>query len=199
MATLKLSKEALHALAASGEVYAAPYLALAEGIARSLEATKVQRTALTQVRTTTWDSFKQALSIAATSGHTATALRVGMEIACSEAGIPSGSFRSYVNTIGSLYADIMEGKLTLAAAEVLSVADARARYKVAPELTEKQKAQRELDALVENWQPDEIRAVIAMATTMPAAQRERDRIAAEQAKADEAEAASHAEPERRAA
>lgn len=115
-------------VAAQAAALALPYNELARSLATSMAASKVASDTAKTVKTTVWHSFKQSISIAMTNGHDTATLRTGLEIACEEAGIPSGSFRGYVSTIASLHADVDSGALELEQVESISVKDARARY-----------------------------------------------------------------------
>lgn len=155
--TAKLSKGIAAALLADAQAqaaaYAAPYLTLAESLARNIAAADT-------VKGKVWDGFKSALEVASEAGHTPTALRAGLEIACTEAEIPAGSFRGYIGTIGNLYADIKADKLSLDDALALSVADARKRYKVEPVLTDVQKLQKHIAEGIKDWTAEQL-AVLA--------------------------------------
>lgn len=129
---MKLSKLALASLASAGEAYAGAYQPLAIDLANRIAAGKSQADKAKGTKQTVWDGFKSALAIAEKEGHTETALRVGLEIACENAGIPSGSYRSYVVTVGNLFHDVKAGELTSEQVEAMTVKEARDRYKPEP-------------------------------------------------------------------
>lgn len=137
---MKLSKLALASLASAGEAYAGAYQALATSLANTIAAGKTQADKAKGTKGTIWEGFKSALSIAEKEGHTETALRVGLEIACENAGIPSGSYRSYVVTIGNLFHDVKAGELTNEQVEAMTVKEARERYKAPPTELEQMRA-----------------------------------------------------------
>jgi hypothetical protein len=141
------------------EAFATPYRALAAQIKTVMdESASLQETAR-ENRTTTWDIFKQALVIASEEGHTQLALRVGMEIACDQAGVPGGSFRSYLSTVVNLYEDIQEGNLSLKDAQDMTITAARALYRV---VTPAQEARAALLEAVATWTPDEVMVLVAV-------------------------------------
>jgi hypothetical protein len=146
--------------AARAHAMAVPYEALAKQIAIAVEAQKAHGQKAKEERTNLWGAFKQALSIGMTEGHTVSALRVGLEVACEENKVPGGSIRSYINTIENMYREVAEGTLTLTAAEKLSIADARKRYRV---VSDAEKVRSELLDVVKNWKVDEVQALIAVA------------------------------------
>lgn len=166
---MKLSNETMTALAAAGQAYAAPYAHLAATLATAIGSAKTQAETAKGAKQTVWDGFKSAMGIAAENGHNAAALRAGLEIACINAGIPSGSFRGYVGTIGNLYADVLKpegeaGHIALSAAVALSVKDARDRYK--PEPTNLEKLHAKLAAAVKDWNEEEMALLLSIVDDM---------------------------------
>lgn len=141
------------------EAFATPYRALAAQIKTVMDESASLAETAKENRTTTWDIFKQALAIAAEEGHTQLALRVGMEIACDQAGVPGGSFRSYLSTVVNLYEDIQEGNLTLKDATDMTITAARALYRV---VTPAQEARAALLEAVASWTPDEVMVLVAV-------------------------------------
>lgn len=137
---MKLSKLAIASLASAGEAYAGAYQPLAIDLANRIAASKTQTDKAKGTKQTVWDGFKSALAIAQENGHTETALRVGLEIACENAGIPSGSYRSYVVTVGNLFHDVKAGELTGEQVEAMTVKEARDRYKAPPSELEQMRA-----------------------------------------------------------
>ena len=92
MATIsKDTQAALLSLAADA---AKPYNSLAQTIGTQFTVAKAASEKATAERTSVWSLFRDALSVAAEAGHSASQLRVGMETACLSANIPAGSFRS---------------------------------------------------------------------------------------------------------
>jgi hypothetical protein len=160
---MALSKQVKDSLLAAevkkAEAFATPYRALAEQIKSVMdESASIAETAK-ENRATTWDTFKQALAIASAEGHSQLALRVGMEIACDQAGVPGGSFRSYLSTIVNLYEDIQEGELTLKDAQDMTITAARALYRV---ITPAQEARSALLEAVASWTPEEVMVLVAV-------------------------------------
>lgn len=135
---MKLSNAANVALIASANAVAAPYSALAASLATALAGLKKDADTLTGEKTKVWDAFKSACAIGKKAKHDRDALRAGLEIACVQAGIPAGSFRGYISTVESLYADVLayapangdepQKGLTLEQVKEISVKDARERY-----------------------------------------------------------------------
>lgn len=125
---MKLSNAASASLVAAMTAYAAPYSELARSLAAATAEAKVAGEVAKEVKGGVWAGFKSAVSIAAREGHNADTLRVGLEVACTEAGIPSGTFRGYVSTVCNLAADVDAGLLDLPEVDAISVKDARERY-----------------------------------------------------------------------
>lgn len=170
---MKLSKDIQAALMADAAQYSQPYAALAASIARDVAKAGAAKQSL-------WASFKDALSIAANSGHTVTALRIGLEVACSEAEVPAGSFRSYLGTVANMHGAIVAEQLTLADAREMSVADAREKYADKKPKTDLQLAKERLHNAMKDWTAAQIVALAEVA---------------EDANETAAEAAAPAEPE----
>ena len=160
---MALSKEVRDSLLANevkkAEAFATPYRTLAAQIKQSMEEAGSLADQQKENRASTWDMFKQALGIASAENHTQLALRVGMEIACDQAGVPGGSFRSYLSTVVNLYSDIKEGNLSLKEAQELSIAQARALYRV---VTPVQEARNALLEAVSAWSPEEIMVLVTL-------------------------------------
>lgn len=142
--------------------FAIPYKALCAELSAITKAQQARAEAARKDRVSLWDTFKKALSIAANSGHSVESMRMGLELACNEAEIPGGSFRSYVNTLGQLYNDILKGTLPLDDAMGLTIGDARARYRVVSPVD---KLRRELAETTKEWTADELAALINLART----------------------------------
>ena len=147
-------------------VYAIPYKPVSAAVAMSLAAVKAHQDKVKEERTNVWKNFKDALDVAATAGHTVSAMRVGLALACDEVGIPEGSFRSYLSTVTNLYADIMDpdnerGTLTLAQAKAMSIQEARKRFAAPP--SDIQRARQELAQLTADWTPEQLQALVTMA------------------------------------
>lgn len=160
---MQLSKSVQEALLANAvsqaHTMAVPYEEVAKGIALAVAANKAHTGKAKEERTNLWGAFKQALSIGLAAGHNVNALRVGLEVACEEQKVPGGSIRSYINTLENMYREIEAGGLTLIAAEKLSIADARKRYRV---VSDDEKARKDLLDTVKDWKPDEIQAAILL-------------------------------------
>jgi hypothetical protein len=146
--------------AAQAHTMALPYEELAKSIALAVEAQKAHTGKAKEERNSLWGAFKRALSIGLAAGHNVSALRVGLEVACEEQKVPQGSIRSYINTIENMYREVQEEKLTLIAAEKLSIADARKRYRV---VSDDEKVRRDLLDVVKGWKAEEIAALITLA------------------------------------
>lgn len=137
-----LSQASVSILLAAAHAAAAPYQPLANSIAAKVkEATSDSETVRAE-RGNIWDGFKKALDIAKAQHHNASAMATGLELACKEAGIPAGTFRSYVATLKSMAEEIESGvapsgtdkddkplvALTAETAVKLPIMDARKRY-----------------------------------------------------------------------
>lgn len=142
--------------------FAIPYKALCSELSAITKAQQERAEAARRDRTSLWDTFKKALAIAANSGHSVESMRMGLEMACNEAEIPGGSFRSYVNTLGMLYNDVLKGTLPLEQATGLSIGDARARYRVVSPVD---KLRRELVQVTQEWTAEQLAALINLART----------------------------------
>lgn len=162
MSTLSKSVQAalLENAVEQAKAAATPYEAIAKEIAVAVEAQKVHTDKAKGERTSLWNGFKRALSIAASVGHSPTTLRIGLEVACEQNGVPGGSFRSYVNTVVSLFTDINEGNISLADAEKLTITDARKRYRTVSPV---QEARQNLMAAIADWTPEEIGVLTSIA------------------------------------
>lgn len=148
-------------VAAQFEAAKAPYVALAAKVGAGAVVLTQAKEAADGARKGLWSEFKGALSLAMAAEHSPATMRMGLEIACTEAEVPAGSFRSYVGTLANLLTDIQAEALTLAEAEALSIADARKRYKAAP--TELEKAKALLLAAIENWSATEVNNLATLA------------------------------------
>lgn len=156
---MKLSNAVTATLLAAGNAYAAPYDGLAKKLATAIAGTKAHGDAVKAERSTLWDTFKSACTIGLKAEHDANALRAGLEIACVNAGIPAGSFRGYVSTIGSLYGDLIAGNLSEGELADISVKDARERYMDADKRLLNE-ARKRLNDAVKGWS---VAAIIAFA------------------------------------
>lgn len=142
----------------------APYRALANTLAAELVEVGTLATGVKEKRGGVWAGFKRAATIAQEAGHNSSTMRAGLEIACNDAGIPSGTFRGYVSTLEKLKADVDDGSLTMADLTAISIADARKRYKEPP--TEKDQAVAALNKAVEKWTPEQVRLLVEYAETI---------------------------------
>lgn len=147
-------------------VYAVPYKPVALHVGTALTAVKTHQDKMAEERKNVWASFKEALDVAATSGHTTQAMKIGLALACDEVGIPEGSFRSYLGTVSNLYEDILNpdnprGALTLAQAKVMTIQEARKRF--APPPTPVQEARQQLAKLTSDWTPEQLQALVNIA------------------------------------
>lgn len=140
--------------------FAIPYKALCGELHAIVTSQQERADAAKKDKASLWDTFKKALDIAIDSGHSVSAMRIGLELACSDATIPGGSFRSYVNTLAQLFEDILQAKLTAEEARKLSIGDARARYRV---VTPVEQVRRELLSVVGEWTADELKALVCIA------------------------------------
>lgn len=122
---IKLTDAEVSAIMAQREAIIAPYRKLAQGIATTVAAGKVLNEKAQAGKLTLWDSFKAAMRIAVESHHTAEALRDGLSLACAEAEIPAGSYRSYVATTADLFALVKADKIDINKASGLKIKEAR--------------------------------------------------------------------------
>ena len=157
---MKLSKTITAILLAQAAV-AVPYAGLAAHIATIAAGTAAQGDALKAARTGLWDSFKAAIPLALEAEHNAETMRAGLEIACMNANVPAGTFRGYVSTVQSLYADIEAGELSAAEVEAISVKDARERYMNADKKA-LATAKAALLARVKGWTVEELGLLVLM-------------------------------------
>lgn len=125
---MKLSKLALASLAAQATALSGPYASLARELATDITAAKVAGETAKEAKGGIWGGFKNAITASIEAEHDANAMRVGLEVACEEAGIPSGTFRGYVSTLCSLKADVDNAVLSLEQALSISIKDARELY-----------------------------------------------------------------------
>lgn len=124
--------------AARNAAIMAPYVELALKIAQHTEEVGTVSKAVKEAKGGIWGAFKSAMATASEAGHNASALRLGLALACTEAGMKPGTFRSYVMTVGDIWAEAHDGVLpkgietaiTIEEAAKLSIGDARKRYKV---------------------------------------------------------------------
>ena len=156
----QLQQELLADQIKKADVFAAPYRALATELAINFaEAAELAQNQKDN-RTATWTVFKGALEIAVNAKHSVNALRIGMEIACDAAGVPGGSFRSYINTLSNMYEDIQSKNMTLEQATAMTIAQARALYRV---LTPLQEARASLNEAIANWTAEELMKLVDLA------------------------------------
>lgn len=158
----KLSPGTQAALLAAVAVVAKPYEGIAASVAAYAEgAAKSAQDAKSGI----WGQFKHALGIAQANEHSASTMRTALEAACAQAGVPSGTVRSYLPTLESLKADIDSDKITTAEAVGISIKDARARYK--PEPTEQEKAlkaaRERLAEVTKDWTAEQIHLLCELA------------------------------------
>lgn len=146
-------------LKALGAEYAVTYAELAAKIAGHVAKRDAKAAEAKEAKSTVWGDFKSALTLAHDAGHTVTALRVGLEIACTEADIPAGTFRSYVATVGDLYADVLAETLSIADATALSIADARKRYKVE---TPEEAMRAKLKEAIKDWDAEQLGVLLSL-------------------------------------
>lgn len=151
---MAMSKAVQAILLAQAVAVSGPYQALAQSLAAHAIADKAASEGVKGQKASTWSLFKSAIKVAADNGHDSAAMRAGLEIACTNAEIPKGSFMGYVSTVENLAADLADGTLTLAEVNSISVADARKRYKAPP--TELEAAHAKLQAIVKDWTAEQI-------------------------------------------
>ena len=162
-----LSTAANAALMAHAEAMAAPYNALAAHLATGMAGLKAHGDKLKGERSSIWDQFKSAIDVAQENGHNPEAMRAGLEIACLNAGIASGSFRGYVSTVENLARDLTEGNITREEVKDIAVADARARY-FDDEKKELLAARQALATATEGWTAENIRKLATLAADISA-------------------------------
>lgn len=142
---MKLNKElqaiAAERLMAEAADAAAPFRSLANEIRSIAQAKGNANTATTNANESLWGAFKSALSIAHDAGMSASSMKLGLAVACAEADVPAGSYRSYVATVSDMLADVNGGGITIEAALLMKVKDAREKYQDAAK-----KARREANA-----------------------------------------------------
>lgn len=148
-------------LKALGAEYAVAYADLAAKIAGHAAQAADKAGKAKDAKATVWGDFKTALTLASEAGHTVTALRVGLEIACIEADIAPGTFRSYVATVADLYTDVLdeEKEFTLEQATVISIADARKRYKTE---TPVQMMHAKLKDAIKDWDAEQLAILLSL-------------------------------------
>lgn len=148
-------------LKALGAEYAVKYADLAAKIAGHAAQAADKAGKAKEAKATVWGDFKTALTLASEAGHTVTALRVGLEIACIEADIAPGTFRSYVATVADLYADVIdeEKEFTLEQATAISIADARKRYKTE---TPMQMMHAKLKEAIKDWDETQMALLLSL-------------------------------------
>lgn len=164
---MQFSKATMTALAAQAEALGLPYKTIAEKIATGLAGAKSHGDKAKEERTTVWDGFKAAMTVALNEGHNHQALRVGLEVSCNNAGIPAGSFRGYISTIESLFSDVEAGKFTLEHASEISVKDARELYQ-SDDKKALQAARAKLAAATEGWNAENLSKLAELAATIAA-------------------------------
>ena len=164
-----LSSAANATLLAAASAAAGPYEGLAKHIATALSANKLHGDAVKAERVTLWDSFKSAIEVAQTNGHTAATMRAGLEIACLQAGIPAGSFRGYVSTVESLAVDYFAGENGITATRLaeISVKDARELYQ-SDDARLLSDAKAKLAAATAGWSVENILKLAEVAATIAA-------------------------------
>lgn len=157
---MKLSKDATARLLAQAADAALPYRTLAAAIATAnatvaakAEATKAERKSL-------WALFRDSLALGLEAQHTATDLRVGLEVALADA-VPGGSFRSYIGTVGNMYADIVAGSLSVEDASTMTVEKARERYPADPAKAARKRVEAALIAALKSKPDDYLETLTA--------------------------------------
>lgn len=160
-------------LKALGAEYAVAYADLAAKIAGHAAQAADKAGKAKDAKATVWGDFKTALTLASEAGHTVTALRVGLEIACIEADIAPGTFRSYVATVGDLYTDVMdeEKEFTLEQATAISIADARKRYKTETPL---QAMHAKLKEAIKDWDETQMALLLSLVADINGEQGEQE-------------------------
>lgn len=148
-------------LMAQAAAVAGPYNALAAALGAHAQAEAQAVTKATDEKVSTWTLMKSAISIARDNGHSHEVMRAGLEIACVQANVPSGSFRGYMSTIENLAADLESAKLTLAQVNDISVKDARKRYAAPP--SAEQAARARLAAAIKDWTAAHINTLAQLA------------------------------------
>ena len=163
---MKMSKTVMAALALDAQAQAlamaVPYAALARRLATAITAATAQSAVAKEEKVTVWGTFKEAIKAAQDVGHSVTALRAGLEVACTEAGIPSGSFRGYITTVGNLYSDVLDELLTVEEVQAMSIADARKLYKVEKELSNLDKLRKALIDGTADWNEAELATLVSI-------------------------------------
>jgi len=161
----KLSNTTMQALVAAelakAQAYAQPYVGIAKKAAQTAAEGSAASTQARKARESLWGTFKTALSAAQAAGHSPATMRLGLEIACTDAEVPGGSFRSYVATLADLLGDIQNGKLALSEAEGLSIGDARKRYRV---VTPYDASVARLMDAIKDWTPEEVQELVMLAS-----------------------------------
>lgn len=188
LTTLEKLEKIAPGVAAQALALALPYNTLAASLATALAGAKVATERAKGEKVTVWDSFKAAIVVATEQGHAPDVMRSGLEIACEEAGIPSGSFRGYVSTIVSLYGDCVDGNLEWSDVEAISVADARKRY-VSEEKAVLLALKERLSAATSKLSLDDLITVVEAAEDMAGIARVTDVVTGEEA-GEEAEYAT---------
>ena len=173
---MKLNKDlqaiAAQLLADQSADAAAPFRTLAGEIARIAETKDKAREKGTEATANLWGSFRSALSIAHDAGMAATTLKLGLAVACAEANVPSGSYRSYVGTVANMLADVNAGGITITDALLLSIKDARERYQDAEKKAAREARANLLEA-IKGWTPAQVDALTAGIVADAAAEAER--------------------------
>lgn len=145
-AKFKLTENEISAIMAQREATIAPYRSLAVKIANTVAAGKKIGEKAKEGRQSLWDNFKAAIVVASEAHHSAAAMTDGLSLACDEAKVPAGSYRSYVATASALLAKVSTGTLTVEAAKALTITNARQLVMTgeAKQLAELQKRFKEL-------------------------------------------------------
>lgn len=166
---------------------AAPYRTLAGEIGIIVGAKAKAGERVTEAGENLWGKFKSALDIGLSADHSADNIAVGLTVACEEAGVPGGSYRTYIGTIRSMYADVLRGEeaggLSRENALLMKIKDARQRY-MAADKKAMAEARARLAEATKGWtaaQVDDLTDYVKLCNEEAKAKAEADRAAAEAA------------------
>lgn len=157
---------------------AAPFRALANEIGTIVAKRKGLSAEGTKQGASLWDKFKTALSIAHEAGMSANSLKLGLAVACAEADVPTGSYRSYVSTVASMLADVNSASdTTIVEALALTIQQAREKYQDA-EVKALREARARLAEVTKSYTADQLDDLVAQLTPAAEGEGEGERKAA---------------------
>jgi hypothetical protein len=162
---------------------AAPYRTLAGEIGIIVGAKAKAGERVTEAGENLWGKFRSALDIGLSADHSADNIAVGLTVACEEAGVPGGSYRTYIGTIRSMYAEVLAGGLSREDALLMKIKDARQRY-MAADKKAMAEARARLAEATKGWtaaQVDDLTDYVKLCNEEAKAKAEADRAAAEAA------------------